>query len=303
MFSSFKQRKPWASAFITFFLGPMLGMFYLGKATIGLLYIPLFIVVGLAPFILMHFGIIDVDPDNALTIVYYGFVSVGAIHAYIIAKRNASNVPDKWYARWYSLILVLYILPIVAALLFRAFLFEPFHIPSISMSPTVQLGDYLFAKKYAYFSHVPERGDVIVFKSPQNLSLTYIKRIVGMPGDAIQIKNGRLFINNAEITQQSTNSFRYIDDGNIILVPKYKESLPENLSYEIIRFGGNPECDDTEVIQVSTGNYFVLSDNRDRGMDSRFTEFGLIPEKNITGKAAMVMWNNQVKKFMFRKIQ
>lgn len=201
---------------------------------------------------------------------------------------------------------------IVLALLIRTFFLEPFNIPSGSMKPTLLVGDYLFVSKPAYgFSRysfplglapiegrvgtrgkLPQRGDVIVFKLPTNPSIDYIKRIVGLPGDTIQVKKGRLYINGEKIEREPVGLTRIEESGIPATVMEYIETLPGGVMHRIYEEGDDRPLDDTAEYKVPEGHYFAMGDNRDNSQDSRVTNLvGYIPAVNIVGKASFIFFS------------
>jgi signal peptidase I len=195
---------------------------------------------------------------------------------------------------------------VVIALVVRSFLFEPFNIPSGSMKPTLLVGDYLFVSKYAYgysryslplglplfegriFGSLPERGDVAVFKLPADNRTDYIKRIVGLPGDRIQVKDGRLFINDEPVAVQPDGEF--VDDG-APPVPVYLETLPTGVRHMILDLNPRGALDNTGVFVVPAGHVFAMGDNRDNSQDSRVAEVGFIPLENLIGRAEVIFFS------------
>jgi signal peptidase I len=198
---------------------------------------------------------------------------------------------------------------LLLALVIRSLLFQPFSIPSGSMRPTLLEGDYLFVTKWAYgysrhsfpfspplfsgriWGAEPERGDVVVFKFPPNPSIDYIKRVVGLPGDRIQMKNGQLFINGTPVTREKTGE---IDNPDITEqnrpIDVYRETLPNGVSYDTLDIDKNGIGDDTREFVVPAGNYFMMGDNRDNSADSRFT-VGYVPAENLVGRANYIFFS------------
>ena len=201
---------------------------------------------------------------------------------------------------------------VLIALFIRTIAFEPFNIPSGSMIPTLLVGDYLFVSKFSYgyskhsllfslpiipgriFFSEPERGDVAVFKLPSDNSTDYIKRVIGLPGDKIQIRNGRLFINEKIIERKRLNDFIIGSiDGKISMIPQYIEILPNGKRYKIIEtWGDNGPLDNTGVFAVPKGHYFMMGDNRDNSQDSRvIREVGFVPVQNLVGRASILFFS------------
>jgi len=200
-------------------------------------------------------------------------------------------------------------LAILLALIIRSFIIEPFNIPSGSMKPTLLIGDYLFVKKWAYgyskhslpfsiplinkrvFYSEPKRGDIAVFKTPSDNKTDYIKRIIGLPGDEIRIKNGVVFLNNDPINKIQVNDFIDYDKLNReISYEQFKEKI-SNKSFRVIEMNAKGIGDNTPLYIVPENNFFVLGDNRDNSQDSRFSNVGYIPKENLVGKAWIVFFS------------
>ncbi len=199
------------------------------------------------------------------------------------------------------------------ALGIRSFLFEPFTIPSGSMLETLLIGDFLFVSKYSYgysryslpfglplipgpgrlFGEGPERGDVAVFKNPVAPKIDFVKRVVGLPGDTIQMRNGRLFINQELVTRDLVGPTDYRDKYGIVKrAISYRETLPNGRSYEILEESDSSPADNTRVYKVPAGYYFALGDNRDNSTDSRFlNHVGPIPAENFVGRAEILFFS------------
>ena len=199
---------------------------------------------------------------------------------------------------------------IAIALFVRTFAYEPFNIPSGSMKPTLLVGDYLFVSKFAYgysqyslplglplfsgriFGSLPERGDVAVFKLPSDNSTDYIKRIVGLPGDRIQVINGVLQVNGEAVRLEALGPFIDDMDGRQVPIPMYAETLPgsdeSNLILDLTERG---RLDNTDVFVVPEGHVFAMGDNRDNSLDSRTTNVGFVPIENLIGRADLLMFS------------
>jgi signal peptidase I len=204
------------------------------------------------------------------------------------------------------------IFAIVLAFIFRSFLFDPFHIPSSSMKDGLLVGDYLFVSKYSYGyskysfpfggilpvegrigSSRPERGDVVVFRQPKNTRIDYIKRVIGLPGDRVQMKDGLLYINDQPVTQEKITDFVEKTDGQTITnTHRYKETLPNRVSYSVLDAEQGSIADNTFIYRVPDGHYFMMGDNRDNSQDSRFLDYvGFVPEELLIGKAQIVLFS------------
>ena len=209
------------------------------------------------------------------------------------------------------------LIAIFIALLIRSFIFEPFNIPSGSMKPNLLVGDFIFVSKYSYgfskhslpfsiplipgkiFSNTPERGDVVVFKTPENNRTDYIKRVIGLPGDKIEIKNGIIFINGSEILRKKLNDF--IDTDNKTSnkrVRMYNEYF-FNKEINILDITDNGIADNTQLFNVPENHFFVMGDNRDNSQDSRFiSTVGFIPYENLVGKAQFIFFSLENARFL-----
>ena len=198
---------------------------------------------------------------------------------------------------------------LLLALVIRTLLFQPFSIPSGSMRPTLLEGDYLFVTKWAYgysrhslpfspdifsgriWGAEPERGDVAVFKFPPNPSLDYIKRVIGLPGDRVQVIDGVLNINGAPVQREKTGT---IDNPDITEsngpVDVYRETLPNGVSYDTLDLTQNGLGDNTREFLVPEGHYFMMGDNRDNSTDSRFS-VGFVPAENLVGRANIIFFS------------
>lgn len=200
---------------------------------------------------------------------------------------------------------------ILLAVVIRTFLYEPFNIPSGSMKPTLQVGDYLFVSKFAYgyskysfpfglgpfeerqWTAQPKRGDVIVFKLPSNPSVDYIKRLVAMPGERVQVQNGRLYI-NGQIVRRDPVGIKQVKkpDGFEYPMMEYIETLPGGAQHRIYEESDGENLDNTYEFIVPEGHYFMMGDNRDNSQDSRVQSLvGFVPFENLVGRADIVFFS------------
>lgn len=222
-----------------------------------------------------------------------------------MADTNTEKKSESTFGETASII----VQALVLALVVRTLLFQPFSIPSGSMMSTLLVGDYLFVSKssYGYSKHSipfspdifsgriwasqPERGDIAVFKLPSNTSVDYVKRVIGLPGDRIQMKGGTLFINDVPVKRELTGEFApqglYATNTRI---PVYTETLPNGVSYKTLDLVANGQADNTRVFEVPPNHYFMMGDNRDNSLDSRF-DVGFVPFENFVGKAKIIFFS------------
>jgi signal peptidase I len=229
-------------------------------------------------------------------------------------KKRGQNENEPWWIEYpksfFPIILIVFSL--------RSFVIEPFKIPSGSMLPTLLIGDFILVNKYIYGIRLPvinkkilemdepKRGDVLVFRYPEDPSIDYIKRVVGVPGDVITYHNKQLIINGEVIKMEYEGDYKYVESGlGYIYSDRYSEHLADESHFIIIsqdikgiqfsnvrQFEFRDNCKYRRTgftCEVPTGNYFTLGDNRDSSSDSRY--WGFVPEENIVGKAFMIWWN------------
>ncbi len=194
---------------------------------------------------------------------------------------------------------------IIAAAL-RTIFYQPFTIPSESMRPQLLVGDYLIASKYAYgysqyslpfapklfkgrvLGSSPKRGDIIVFKWPRDPKIDYIKRVIGLPGDTVQVKGGQLWLNGKALERETlTNEAIVQHVGGPTTVGRYRETMPNGHSYITYNMVDNGRYDNTPMYQVPQGHYFMMGDNRDNSLDSR--DWGFVPEQNLVGRGERIL--------------
>jgi signal peptidase I len=234
-----------------------------------------------------------------------GQIAMAIFSAAIVLIFRKSSRPKSWHSHWYFALLLGFLIPSVIALAIRSFLKQPFSSPSDSMAPTLVVGDYFFVSKSAYgyskysfpysaidfegrkFSKFPERGDVVVFRGE---SADFVKRIVGLPGEKVQMTNGAVLIDGQAAKQQENveaSSEFGVEGAKVI-----RETLPNGVSYDTLDLEAGSMLDNTEEFLVPEGSYFVLGDNRDNSMDSRL-KLGFVPLENLIGRAERIFWNSE----------
>ncbi|MBL0849429.1 MAG: signal peptidase I [Candidatus Liberibacter ctenarytainae] len=196
------------------------------------------------------------------------------------------------------------------AVLIRTFLFQPSTIPSGSMIPTLLVGDYIIINKFSYgyskyslpfsfnlfkgriFKDQPQRGDVVVFRLPRDTNIDYVKRVIGLPGDKISIREGLLYINDVVVSHHSEGVFSYKYEkewGDNI--PLLREKIDNNVTYQVLLKDIFAYQNNIPDFFVPAGHYFMMGDNRDRSVDSRWIDVGFVPEENLIGRASIVLFS------------
>jgi signal peptidase I len=224
-------------------------------------------------------------------------------------KKSSAGVLDTIKTLVYALLI---------ALVVRTVAYEPFNIPSGSMVPTLFVGDYLFVSKFSYgysryslplglplfsgriFFHSPERGDVVVFKVPTNNSDDFIKRLIGLPGDRIQMRQGELYINDVLVPRRKVKD-EPCPDGTLEMCVLYIETLPNGVAHQILKKTDEGPMNNTQVFNVPERRYFMMGDNRDNSLDSRVAfggkpgrpddEIRYVPAENLVGKAQFIFFS------------
>ncbi len=240
-------------------------------------------------------------------------VAAASVWSFVVFLLMLGRVQDFGFWRTSLTYLFNTVLGLTVALCVRSFLYQPFNIPSSSMRPTLLVGDYVFVSKSAYgysrfslpfspsfsgriFSAKPARGDVVVFRVPKD-AVDYVKRVAGLPGDRIQMKQGALFINDVAVKREAL-----ADDGAQQdacgseargRVKRWRETLPDGASYETFDCLDNGVLDDTGVFTVPDGHFFALGDNRDNSTDSRVSSIGYIPFENLIGRVSVIFFSRE----------
>ncbi len=241
--------------------------------------------------------IIDFTFYLTLAVIVTGLIALLDSLFWTKKRRQSGKKPSILveYARAFFPVLLL-------VLLIRSFLVQPYRVPTSSMVPTILPGDFIAVKQYEYglrlpvlnkkiiSIHEPRHGDVVLFRFPPNPSLTYVKRIVGVPGDHVEYRNKILYINGKEMQQKLLEETHYIDENGIYFVVNRLEENLDGVKHQIFVQPSGGETQDYDVI-VPPNHYFAMGDNRDNSGDSRI--WGFVPEENLIGQAfwAFMSWN------------
>ena len=219
----------------------------------------------------------------------------------------SEKVEAKPNALWENIKVIIQAL--ILAMVIRTVLFQPFTIPSGSMMPTLLVGDYIFVNKFAYgyskyslpfspdifsgrlFGADPKRGDIVVFRFPPNPEIDYIKRCIGLPGDHIQVTDGVLYVNGKPVPKVADGTFTSdykLNPGAD--VPVFRETLDNGKTYDTLDQSPVSRGDNTREFIVPEGHYFMMGDNRDNSLDSRF-DVGFVPAENLVGRASVIFFS------------
>lgn len=263
-----KNRKPWLAGILTF-LTIGLGHLYAGEPRRGLIiYLVQGILLGIfIPLLLVGHPLVITLLAIIFGLSYFIYCLIDAVK---IARKNKIDFQLKKYNKWYVyvacwVVAALIIQPVIETSI-KKYIIQAYEIPSGAMTPTLLPGDHILVEKYIYKNHAPQRGDLIIFPFPEDPSTIFVKRLIGLEGDKIEIKEKQLYINGEKYTEN------YIVHIDPIIMP------PEN----------GPR-DNFGPVVVPDGNYFVMGDNRDNSHDSRYFKF--VEKKTVEGKVKSIYWS------------
>jgi signal peptidase I len=280
------RRRPWLAAVLSFF-APGVGQIYNSEGRRGTKLFLLYLTLSMVNWLVV--------PNLAQALVFlvsllligsaiFCLQIVAAVDAFRWARRIGSVAPARYQRGWIYIVLIL-LVPVISDVgsQVRERL-KSYSMSAGSMAPTIRKDDWVFSDQRYYRTHEPQRGDLAVFLLPTDKSTVYVKRIVGLPGDLIQMKKGVLYINDRPIARKRIGD--YTSE-----LAQYVETMPNGREYFIIKMGDNGPLDNTSIYQVPRAEYFVMGDNRDNSMDSRVTSaVGYIPAGYLVGRPFLVYW-------------
>lgn len=272
-----KNRKPWLAGILTI-LTIGLGHLYAGEARKGLVF---YLAQGI--LLVIFVPLLFVRPSLVilfLLIVFsLSYLIYSLIDAVKIARKNKVSYQLKKYNKWYIYVacwvIAAFIIQPVIETSIKKYIIQAYKIPSGTMTPTLLPGDHILVDKFIYKNHEPQRGDLIIFPFPEDPTTTFVKRLIGLEGDKIEIRDKQLYINDEKYTEH------YIVHIDSIIMPP--EKGPRD------NFG---------PVVVPDGNYFVMGDNRDNSYDSRFFKF--VDKKTVEGKVKSIYWSWDKETLKFR---
>lgn len=311
---STRRVRPIFAALLTLFFGWGMGFFYAGrtKAAIAWTIASVVFSIGAAALCFafpntLYAPLVIAYGGNRPMGILVG-LAVGAPVAIIawIATARHPRAQKRGPLRLVGYLLI-WFLPLTLASLLRFTTIQPFRIPSGAMQPTIHVGDYVLVRKWSYgysrysiapfdslapagriLARSPQRGDIVVFRSEREPDVDFVKRVIGVPGDRIQMRDGDILLNGQRVPRQAAGNFSVRDVTGAQSIPAFRETLPSGLSYVTLDRGVT-ELDTMSEIVVPPGHYFVMGDDRDNSADSRVAGFGLVPLDNFVGKVGSII--------------
>lgn len=270
-------------------------MLWLGRWKLAIAYFAVSLILISLFFLVPIWGLIrpissqTVEPEMLFFLATLPVSAFGIFHA---LKINVDAIDRPIYSRWYIALVAPTAITLLLSFTVRTFLFQPFNVPAASSIPTLMIGDHFFVSKIAYTKGTtPQRGDMAVFKLPTDTRIDYVKRIVGLPDDRIQMIHGVLNINGVQVKLEEVQLVpEFYHEESLTY---YRETLPNGRSYVIANGLDDGMADNTNEYVVPAGHYFATGDNRDNSEDSRFEAVGYIPEANFVGRVGFRFWNSR----------
>jgi signal peptidase I len=288
---TFKQRHPLGLVAIALVLGAPTLMLWMGRFRLSLIYTAIILFLMVTLLAAVSYGVVPIELFSQLpfsmvmSLITWTAAAVSLFHCF---KMNKQEPRRPWYSNWFVALPAYSLVFVGLAFAVRTFFLQPFDIPSLSSVPSLMQGDTIFVSKLAYRFGDPQRGDIAVFKLPSDPSIDYVKRIIGLPGDRIQMKQGIVYLNGEPLKQERENLYFPEPD-----VKFYRETLPGGRSYVVADVTPYSPVDNTDVYEVPEGHYFAMGDNRDNSRDSRYLDhLGYIPRANFVGRYAFRFWNS-----------
>jgi signal peptidase I len=286
-----KPRHPLGLVAIALLFGAPALMLWMGRFRLSVLYTSTIILLIFALLAGASYGFVPIELlprlslGTILSVLTWLVAFVALVHSFQLNKLTPVR---KWYSRWFVALPAYSLVFVTIAFAARTFLLQPFDIPSSSNEPSLMRGDVIFVSKLAYRSDDPQRGDIAVFKLPSDPSIDYIKRIIGLPGDRIQMKQGIVYLNGEPLKHE--REYLYSPEPTVTF---YRETLPNGRSYVVADVSPDSPVDNTDIYEVPEGHYFAMGDNRDNSRDSRYLDhLGYIPRANFVGRYAFRFWNS-----------